>query len=226
MRYDAEQVDSIAAEYALGTLHGTARRRFERLIADRADVRSALWSWERHLSGLASALEPQQPPLRVWKKIRQRIGPAEPVTARFVERWRGFWLALPAAAAAAWLALAVFPPSAADRAAVFAGPSAEALWVVAADLKEGSIRIETLAAPALDPDKSYELWVLPANDQPPISLGVLSTAPGVVESRLAAPILDSLVDASNLAISLEPLGGSPTGQPTGEVVHVASLVTI
>ena len=73
MRYDLAQVEYLAAEYVLGTLHGPARRRFDRLIADRADVRFAVWRWERHLNGFALNLEPRQPPRRVWKNIGRRI---------------------------------------------------------------------------------------------------------------------------------------------------------
>ena len=60
MRYDAEQVEYLAAEYVLGTLHGAARRRFDRLITEQANVRFTVWRWERHLNGIASALEPRQ----------------------------------------------------------------------------------------------------------------------------------------------------------------------
>ena len=73
MRYDAEQVDFLAAEYVLGTLHGAARRRFDRLMTDRADVRFAVWRWERHLNGFVNGLRPQKPKPHVWKNIRQRI---------------------------------------------------------------------------------------------------------------------------------------------------------
>ena len=62
MRYDAAQVEHLAAEYVLGTLQGAARRRFDRLITDRADVRFSVWRWERHLNGFASGLEPHKPP--------------------------------------------------------------------------------------------------------------------------------------------------------------------
>ena len=73
MRYDAEQVESLAAEYVLGTLHGAARRRFDRLMTDRTDVRFAVWRWERNLNGFVTGLKPQQPRRQVWKNIRQRI---------------------------------------------------------------------------------------------------------------------------------------------------------
>ena len=226
MRYDPDQVEYLAAEYVLGTLQGAARRRFDGLITDRADVRFAVWRWERHLNEIAVGIEPRRPPQHVWKNISRRIDLPQPAKPTWLARWRGLWLALPTAAAAAWLAIAIFPTTTIERVAVFADQNAEALWVISADLDKGELHAEAVNAPALASGKSYELWVLPANNQPPMSLGLLPISAGSVESQLSAQLSEALAGASQLAISLEPAGGSPTGLPTGPVVYAASLVTI
>ena len=79
MRYPPELVERLAGEYVLGTLQGAARRRMRALLRDRADVRYAVWEWERALHGLAEALDPVEPPESVWRVIEQRVGrtPAE-----------------------------------------------------------------------------------------------------------------------------------------------------
>lgn len=225
MRYDAAQVEYLAAEYVLGTLHGPARRRFERLISDRADVRFEVWRWERHLNCMASGLEPRKPRPHVWKNIRQRINSHERISASFSERWRGLWLALPAAIATAWLAVVFWPAAITDRVAIFANQDAATLWVIEADLDAALIRIEALNAPALADNSSYELWVLP-DDGPPRSLGLLSVNTGTNESLLSTELLTLITNSDRLAISLEPEGGSPTDVPTGPVVYVAPLVSI
>lgn len=225
MRYDAPQVDRLAAEYVLGTLQATARRRFARLITERADVRFAVWRWERLLNGLASGLEPRTPPRHVWKNIRQRINPSQPAKTAFLQRWRGLWLAVPAAAAAAWLAIVLVPVQGPDRMAVFANQNAEALWVISADLDNRVLQTESFNAVAPEDDTSYELWVLPA-EGPPLSLGLLQIVAGAVEIPISIQLATALRSAGSLAISLEPAGGSPTGLPTGPVVYQASLVTI
>ena len=226
MRYNPEQVDYLAAEYVLGTLHGGARRRFDRLITDRADVRIAVWRWERHLNEIASGIEPRRPPQRVWRNIRRRIDLSQTVKPTWFTRWRNLWLVLPTAAATAWLAIAIFPITAIDRVAVFADQNAQALWVISADLDKGELQTEAVNAPALASGSSYELWVLPADNQPPMSLGLLPISAGSVESQISTQLIEALAGASQLAISLEPAGGSPTGLPTGPVVYAASLVTI
>ena len=224
MRYDAEQVDYLAAEFVLGTLRGPARRRFARLITDRADVRFAVWRWERHLSELANGLTPHTPRRRVWQNIRRRIELSQ-TKPNFLQQWRGLWLALPTAIAAAWLAIVLLPTPSADRIAVFVDQNAETLWVISADLDTGLLQTEAITAPAAASNTSYELWVLlPAG--PPQSLGLLPVTGGSVETRISAQLIAALTAAGRLAISLEPEGGSPTGQPTGPVVYQASLVDI
>lgn len=76
MRYSSpELIDRLAADYALGTLHGGARRRFERLLADRADVRMAVNAWQEHLASLSSSIPSVKAPAYVWAEIARRTAP-------------------------------------------------------------------------------------------------------------------------------------------------------
>ena len=223
MKYDAALVDNLASEYVLGTLRGPARRRFDRLMTDRADVRFAVWRWERRLNGLAEGIVPKKPPRRVWKNITRRIDTS--TRTGLLDRWRAMWITLPAAAAFAWLAVAIFPIQALDRVAVFADETTATMWVISADLDTGLLQAQTVNAPDLAPDSSFELWILRGN-LPPLSLGLLSVTAGAVETEMSAELIAALTDFGQLAISLEPAGGSPTGLPTGPVLYQASLVTI
>ncbi len=225
MRYNAEQVDSLAAEYVLGTLHGSARRRFERLITDRGDVRIAVWLWERHLNGIATGLKPRKPPQHVWKNIRRRIEEPKPARMGLFSAWRGLWFALPTAIAAAWLAVTLLPVPTADRIAVFADQNAQTMWVISADLENGLLTTEAINVPPPASGTSYELWLLPP-DGTPLSLGLLPVDPGHVKTELTAQLLTSIAGSGAVAISVEPQGGSPTGLPTGPFVYQASLITI
>ena len=81
MRYaDPQLVDRLAAAYALGTLSGPARRRFEALHHQRADVRIAVAQWEERLGRLAASLAPVRPSPRVWAAIEARTRRQAPVT--------------------------------------------------------------------------------------------------------------------------------------------------
>jgi len=59
MNYDQpELLDRLAAEYALGTLRGPARRRFERLCVQSSAARLRLHRWEDDWVHLSRALAP------------------------------------------------------------------------------------------------------------------------------------------------------------------------
>ena len=78
-----------------------------------------------------------------------------------------------------------------------------------------------MAATAAQQGKDYELWIVPQDGQP-VSLGVVpvgDTYQVILDDRTRA----LLASSRTLAISLEPVGGSPTGAPTGPILHVAKL---
>jgi anti-sigma-K factor RskA len=76
---------------------------------------------------------------------------------------------------------------------------------------------DTLLA-AAPPDKSFQLWLVPANGQP-ISAGILTPEPGV-GSRLIATMPPGIA-AKAFAVTLEPAGGVP--QPTGPKILVGPV---
>jgi anti-sigma-K factor RskA len=113
MNYDDPKLrDRLAAEYALGTLRGPARRRFERLSSENGHLRDLAQDWELKVNLLSESAPAVEPPAHIWQNIAQRIGPeAAPVRASWLNRlWDSisFWRcmgALAAAAAAAAVAL-------------------------------------------------------------------------------------------------------------------------
>jgi anti-sigma-K factor RskA len=115
---DPELHDRLAAEYALGTLRGPARRRFERLLSGDAYLRDLAEDWELRLNLLAESAPAVAPPAHVWEGIAQQIGPAAvPVREKRPNRlweslgfWRGFSLAAAGAAAALAVYVVLRPP--------------------------------------------------------------------------------------------------------------------
>lgn len=241
MRYDNPQlVQRLASEYVLGTLTGRARRRFESWMRDSYHVRSAVWHWERQLSPLAQSANSVQPRPRVWDQVQERTGAKaaaqaerEMTRVRWFERlglWRGFSLVATAAALVLAVILARAPtevtPQAQQYIAVVNGPQAQPLWLVSVDASQGRLAIKSINATAPAATNSYELWILPAGGAAPRSLGVLPTGTGSVDTVLPVELRPLLASAQGLAVSLEPVGGSPTGAPTGPVVYQAAILSI
>lgn len=89
MRYThPDLLEHLASSHVLGTLGGGARRRFEQLLRDRADVRGLVAQWENRLGQLAVSVPAQQPSPQLWKAIAART---QPRAAAPAGRWLG-WL--------------------------------------------------------------------------------------------------------------------------------------
>ncbi len=112
--------------------------------------------------------------------------------------------------------------------AVLQGDDKSPQFVASIDLAQGKIDLVRLGQKP-KADKDYELWALGGGRKKPVSLGVIDLRNGGSKVRLEAE-LDGEgrtgVAETVFAISLEPLGGSPTGQPTGPVLFTGKLVPL
>jgi anti-sigma-K factor RskA len=64
-----ELLDRLAASYALGTLRGPARRRFEAIAREQATVRAAALIWQSRLASFNELQTSVQPSPTVWTRI-------------------------------------------------------------------------------------------------------------------------------------------------------------
>jgi len=115
----------------------------------------------------------------------------------------------------------VTPPLAATQHAFIEDNPQTIYWRVELLGKNEELAVHVHTAHALDSGKSLELWVLPVTGSP-VSLGVLPLT-GEEHLVLSAQQRAAFVGAKQLAVTLEPAGGSPSGLPTGPVLHVAPL---
>jgi anti-sigma-K factor RskA len=217
-----EVIDRLASEYALGTLRGPARRRFERWRASTPFVDERCRFWEERLMHLAKDLKPVQPPAHVWPAIQRRLNLTNRQTA--LRRIRSFALAasvvllVGVAALLYWRGL---PATRATAVATISAKSGEHLWELEVFGKADRLVARAAKLPARPAGSDYELWALPAGAAP-VSLGVLPAA-GATSRTLTVMQKQALALSTQVAVSIEPRGGSPTGQPTGAVLFVAPL---
>jgi anti-sigma-K factor RskA len=219
---EPERANALAAEYVLGTLRGRARERFERLARADWALGEAVRSWEERLLPLAEELPPIAPPTRVWAAMLARTQ-RTPLVRASIWSSLGLWRALAFASLATVIALAVVLlrplPEAPEGAlvVVLAGTDAKPALVASADRLGRYLSVKPVARVDLAADRALELWMLPDGGNPR-SLGLIS-ATGVVRVALSGPADQALRNIPALAVSLEPTGGSPTGQPTGPVLY-------
>lgn len=210
-----------AGEYVLGLMDADDARAFAARMAEDPALAAEVARWQEEFAPLAGEAAPVMPPARVWRAT----------SARLFGTSRRAWLAwgLPVAAAALAIVLILVPglfdrgPVAPDDPAFRAEIAAEdgSLALAAAyDAETGALYLERSAGtPA--PGRAHELWLI-SGDALPVSLGVLPVERAALTLTLA-PELRRDLDGATLAVSDEPLGGSPTGLPTGDVLAAGTL---
>ena len=217
-----EDDNVLAAEYVLGVLDAAPRRAATERIEREPDFAANVKAWEGRLESFNASYAPVTPPPGLKAKLMTRLFPnadRKPQGAwQALKFWRGF------AAGALAAGLIAFAMSSIDRQpALTADP-----LVASLQADTGSVRFVVLYQPGTDevhiskldaektPQQNYELWLIEA-DGTPQSLGVLSD-----KDRNALTLSGEFVRKINagdtFAISIEPAGGSPTGEVTGPVI--------
>lgn len=217
---DAPDRDALAAEYALGSLEGAEREQAERLLREDAGFARAVQDWQVRLAPLSRLIAPVAPPPGLWARIEASTTSAANDNVVPLRRMR-FWQATTGLALAIAASLALFmvmrqpePP----RVAVLAPMTGGVPVLVATLDRDGALTIRPNGAIAVPSDRDLELWALAKGDTRPRSLGVLPAA--------GRQLVASLAPDTQLLVSLEPRGGSPTGLPTGPVLYGGTLTAV
>jgi anti-sigma-K factor RskA len=247
-----ELLDRLASAYAIGTLRGGARRRFETLARERAPVRAAALVWQSRVASMTELEQPVAPSTAVWTRIANLVrGEREQAAMVAAARARpapatGWWRNLPlwrgaaGAGALATVLAVVTTVGLRDRlgaqidglqAKLSAQPQIEYVAVLNDDQASASLLV------TFDP-KNRRLTLQrvggyqEASDK---SLQLWALPPGSKPRSLGVLTPEKLLqlaageadvrEVPALAVSLEPKGGVPseTG-PTGPVLFKGALI--
>jgi anti-sigma-K factor RskA len=221
-----EDLHTLAGEYVLGVLDATDASEVAAALATNSELRRAITFWEQRLHPLSELASSAEPPPDVWQAIEARITKAAPKPPALlfwdnlaVWRWSAAGFAAVAAALALWIAM-TSAPEPGFIAILHPVQQDQASWVATAGRYGLIVRAVTATTPPTD--RVFELWAILPGATQPRSLGVI---PVDGELKLAAPPPE-LRDGTTLAISIEPIGGSPTQQPTGPVVFVGAVKAV
>ncbi len=209
----------LAAEYALGTLRGRARARFEAIARADAEVDAIRRQWEAAFAPFTERVPAVEPPARVWARSEERVTRPRGAWSS-VGFWRSFGMLAGGVATvlfAAFLYLAGNPRDEPGLVAVLISPSNEARMTLTLQAPD-TLRIHNVRPwkSVQDAGRALELWAVP-KEGAPRSLGLVANAPGDFVMRVAMD--DARVQGVKaFALSSEPAGGSPTKQPSGPVL--------
>jgi anti-sigma-K factor RskA len=232
-----EERNLLAAELALGVLEGDDLIRARELSLSSPGFATAVEGWKLALAPIADEASPIEAEPGVWERIQEAlVDPAAPVSTivqlqRKLRVWQAVSFASFAAAAAALLIVTL--PRSSERPSpqrpselLLASLSSEQTGTsVSAAYNSASGTL--LVSPALlkgAAGHEHELWVIPQGGEP-VPVGLI--APGPAQRLPVRPAIAPHFHAnSTLAISVEPVGGSPTGKPTGPVIATGRLSVI
>ncbi len=236
--------EMLAAEYALGTLRGSARRRFESWMRDDRGLVALAAAWSERLMPFVDALVPVVPPRRVWNAIESRLpgfaarnGFAEPVS--WWDRlglWRGLTAAFATLSVFAFgvaMVVASKPPPETRFVTIAQVPKSVAtivdpktgapVAVVLGTATSDALSVEVARDLVVGSGQGLQLWMAPADGGKMVSLGMLPAATKSGPVRITVPRGVALGRAKAFGLSREPAGGSP--QPT-EVLGLGALMRL
>jgi anti-sigma-K factor RskA len=232
-------VDRLAAEYALGTLHGGARRRFEAMMQAHPSIGRAVARWHERLVPIDQHLPPMATGEALWARIEQRaFGASSPAAApaagtppRAQRWWQRLLGPVPAGALAFGLMLgigvsALWPLLQGQAGLETQLPESYVGVLASADGRPGMIvsslrrgRTVDLKQPQALPvpaGRTLVLWALDARGvaRP---IGPVPSA-AFVSVPLERPAEELFNTAVELAVTLETIGALPS-QPTLPYVY-------
>jgi anti-sigma-K factor RskA len=220
-----------AAEYVLGVLGPAERRQAQQRLAHDQAFADEVAFWEERLGAFADAVTPVAPPGRTWSRIARKLKMRDP-SAPSESLWQslGFWRSfaigsavLAAASIGALTFIEISPPPRTALTATLGASGGQPAFVATVDPGGTSLVVVPAALIAAD-QRAMELWLIPAGDTPH-SLGLIEPGRPV---RLGVPrdLVERIGPDAALAVSMEPPGGSPIGQPTGPVIASGKLVSL
>ena len=214
----------VAGEYVLGTLGTAEMRAVEARAAQDRLLASEIAFWEDHLAPLAQLVAPVAAPKALWLRLALATGIGGQRSGPSPRLWQATtFAALAAAAGFAFLAFLPRPPAPEIAGAQFVAalaPLNAPVPFLAQARADGSIAVTRLGGAAPAAGRDFQLWELPKGAARPVSLGVLA-AGGQLVRPPGRPLAET-----QLLVSDEPTGGSPTGQPTGAVLFGGALAAV
>ena len=234
-RTPRDDLPALAAEHALGLLDGEDLARALGLVRSDPAFRAEVERWRGRLGPMLDEIDPVTPPAGLWSRIERAIGrSAEPSNVVPLQRKLAMWRGVAAAMTALAACLILFvllrptvpvpvtipvtaPPQVASAPMVARLNAGQKVALVASwDSQRRQLLLATAAGLPSRPSHSHQLWVIPA-DGKPRSLGVMAEKDQMM-MPLPAPLGELMRSGATIAVSVEPMGGSPTGAPTGPVV--------
>jgi anti-sigma-K factor RskA len=226
-----EELDLLAAEHALGLLDGEERAETTLRAARDSEFAALVEQWNDRFAPMLDEFPLAEPDADVWDRIRAQLEEPDKRPVEFAPSrgrltfWKGYSAAVTALAASLLLVIGLrtdgpppqqpAPAAGPVMVATLAGETGPASLTASYDPSSNSLVVAPAALNPV-PGHDHELWIIPEGGKPR-SLGLVA-ASQTRRMPMPAGLSTAEMEKATIALSAEPTGGSPTGQPTGPVV--------
>ena len=231
-----ELFEQLAIEYAVGSLHGRARKRFEVLMDTHFYLKAVVDAYEQKFASLVELLPDEKPSDQVWNNIEAHVSASSQAainntakTANTKEAKQSWWQSnffrqAFGATAMALIVSAVLilnpmtgSPVATAYSAILESGSEVPMAVTKIQKSDMKLSIDIMKPVIVDDGMELTLWCHPRDGGMPMKMGVISKS-GKTEIKISKKEWQNMKDVGMLAISVEHKGDNTAREPTGKVI--------
>ncbi len=232
-RYQNPEVfEQLAIEYAVGSLQGRARKRFEVLMDTHFYLRATVDAYESKFANLVELLPDRQPSDAVWNNIQAHVKESSAASSSQPEKskwWQtsffkqGFGMAMMAMIVSAVM---IYNPMGeglhAYSAVMEYDTSGEPIAVTKIQKSDMKLTIDIMKPMTLANGMELTLWCHPKKGGKPMKMGTISKS-GKSELSISKEEWNNLKNVGLLAVSVEKEGNVNLTEPTGRIILKGQL---
>ncbi len=231
-RYQNPEVfEQLAIEYAVGTMQGRARKRFEVLMDTHFYLRATVDAYENKFANLVELLPDAKAPDSVWNNIEAHIKATTPQEEK-TPWWKtsffkqGFGLTAMALIVSAVLLFNPMtdhdPVATAYSAVMESGENGEPMAVTKIQKSDMKLSIDIMKKVYVPDDMELTLWCHPKHGGMPMKMGTISKS-GKTEIVITKEEWKNMKNVGLLAVSVEKKGAHEIRQPHGDIILKGQL---
>jgi len=234
-RYQNPEIfEQLAMEYAVGGLHGRAKKRFEALMETHFYLKATVRAYEHKFAHLVELLPDEKPSDHVWKNISAHINTKVEVE-RVKEQtswWHNFFNAKTYGMFASVLivsAVLIFNPMTGSPIAYTAilksNTTDTAMGITRISQADMEITIDMMKYPDVPDNMKLALWCHPKGGGKPVMMGTIEKSGETVISIDKAE-WQNFKNVGLLAVSMEPKDRQNSDKPSGKILLEGQLSSI
>lgn len=232
-RYQNPEVfEQLAIEYAVGSMRGRARKRFEILMDTHFYLKATVEAYENKFANLVELLPETKAPDTVWQGIEAHI---EANTLQEEEKtpwWKANFFKQGFAMAAMALivtAVMLYNPmtehSPISYSAMLESDSKGPMAFTKIEKSDMMLKIDIMKDVQVADDMELTLWCHPKKGGAPMKMGTISKH-GKTEIKISEEEFKNMKNVGLLSVTVEHKGNKTVQKPTGKVILKGQLSSI